>query len=135
MSSMSAGWRPTSMGPTCLSTAEATAWKRWVNVAQPRPNRPGSDVSTRTTTSRMPSGAVTIDRTAVIVSLSRAGHGACVCSITDDTLRGGPLLVGRARARPDLQPGAVGRRVPGRVKALVGAHVHDVAGRLDPPRL
>ena len=46
--------------------AVTTASGRWVNVAQPRPYRPGSLVSTLTTTRRIPSGAVQIARTAVM---------------------------------------------------------------------
>ena len=70
-----------------------------MNVAQPSPYRPGSEVSTRTTTSGMPSGAVTIARTAVIVSPSRAGHGAWVSSITRPSLvaRGQPWYPAKIR--------------------------------------
>src|SRR5215213_3606698 len=68
MSSMSFGSRPTTNGLRYCSTAVTTASGRWVNVAQPRPYRPGSLVSTFTTTRRMPSGAVQIVLTLVILS-------------------------------------------------------------------
>src|SRR5262245_18922886 len=70
MSSMSLGSRPITNGLRYCSTAVTTASGRWVKVAQPRPYRPGSLVSTLTTTSRMPSGAVHIVLTLVIL---RAG--------------------------------------------------------------
>src|SRR4051794_27944195 len=70
MSSMSLGSRPITNGLRYCSTAVTTASGRWVKVAQPRPYRPGSLVSTLTTTSRMPSGAVQIVLTLVIL---RAG--------------------------------------------------------------
>src|SRR6188474_2332662 len=68
MSSMSLGSRPMTNGLRYCSTAVTTASGRWVNVAQPRPYRPGSLVSTFTTTRRMPSGAVQIVLTLVILS-------------------------------------------------------------------
>src|SRR5262245_14503952 len=46
--------------------AVSTTRARWVNVAQPRPNRPGSLVITFTTTKRMPAGAVRMVFTSVI---------------------------------------------------------------------
>src|SRR5215207_8410916 len=68
MSSMSFGSRPMTNGFRYCSTAVTTASGRWVKVAQPRPYRPGSLVSTLTTTRRMPSGAVQIVLTLVILS-------------------------------------------------------------------
>jgi hypothetical protein len=61
-----------------LSTAVSTARARWVNVAHPRPYSPGSLVTTLTTTSRMPAGAVTKVLTSVILIASpfAAGTGA-----------------------------------------------------------
>src|SRR3954469_6551563 len=70
MSSMSLGSRPMTNGLRYCSTAVTTASGRWVKVAHPRPYRPGSLVSTFTTTRRMPSGAVQIVLTFVIL---RAG--------------------------------------------------------------
>src|SRR3954451_13975773 len=67
---MSFGSRPITNGLRYCSTAVTTASGRWVNVAQPRPYSPGSLVSTLTTTRRMPSGAVQIVLTLVIL---RAG--------------------------------------------------------------
>src|SRR5437588_8964466 len=66
MSSISSGSRPTRKGSRYCSTAVTTASGRCVNVAQPSPYRPGSLVSTLTTTSRIPSGAVQIALTRVI---------------------------------------------------------------------
>src|SRR5262245_23245449 len=63
-----------------LSTAVSTARARWVKVAQPSPYNPGSLVSTLTTTSRIPAGAVRIVFTSVILSGASlsAGGGAAV---------------------------------------------------------
>src|SRR5205823_3781962 len=58
------------------STAVTTASGRWVKVAQPRPYRPGSLVSTFTTTRRMPSGAVQIVLTLVILRAGRPPDGS-----------------------------------------------------------
>src|SRR6266699_2097373 len=66
MSSMSSGSRPSRNGSRYCSTAVTTVSGRWVKVAQPSPYRPGSLVSTLTTTSRMPSGAVQMALTRVI---------------------------------------------------------------------
>ena len=68
MSSISSGSLPIRNGLRYLSTAVSTARARWVKVAQPRPYRPGSLVSTLTTTSRMPAGAVRMVLTSVIFS-------------------------------------------------------------------
>jgi len=69
-----------------------------VNVAQPSPYSPGSLVSTFTTTSRIPSGAVWIARTAVIRTGGSAvdgphaggttgsGHAVSPCSFAIDPL-------------------------------------------------
>src|SRR6266498_2383401 len=50
-------------------------------------------------------------------------------------LRHRPLLVGAARAVPDLQPGAVRRAPVLRVQAPVGLRVDDIAGGRDDPLL
>ena len=62
------GFLPIRNGRRYLSTAVSTARARWVNVAQPSPYSPGSLVSTLTTTSRMPAGAVRMVFTSVILS-------------------------------------------------------------------
>src|SRR5215216_495398 len=66
MSSISSGFRPIRNGFRYFSTAVWTAYARWVNVAQPRPYRPGSLVVTLTTTSRIRLGAVRIALTSLI---------------------------------------------------------------------
>src|SRR4029450_1494787 len=58
---------PASTDRRCFSSAAATAWWRCVNVAQPRPYSPGSEVSILVTTSRMPAGAGRIVFTSLIV--------------------------------------------------------------------
>ena len=73
--------------------AVTTASGRWVKVAQPSPDSPGSLVATVTTTSRMPSGAVQIVRTSAIrgavvppagshAGMTEAGAGGAVDSDT-----------------------------------------------------
>src|SRR6266540_2939963 len=66
MSSISFGSRPTTKGLRYCLIAVTTASGRWVKVAQPSPWSPGSLVSTLTTTSMIPSGAVQITLTSVI---------------------------------------------------------------------
>ena len=80
-------------GPTCSSTAATTAAYRWVNVAQPRPYRPGSDVSTRTTTSGMPSGAVTSARTAVTRTCVVIGSGLAGLTAANTLARSGQSVL------------------------------------------
>src|SRR5258708_1822111 len=65
-SSLLAALRPGSSGSRYSSTAEATTVARCVNVAQPSPYSPATSVSTLTTTSAMPSGAVRMDFTRVM---------------------------------------------------------------------
>src|SRR6266496_2606929 len=65
------GSRPTKSGLRYSSTARATSVGRCVNVAQPRPYKPCWSVSTFTTTSVMPSGAVRIDLILVIFIRAR----------------------------------------------------------------
>lgn len=67
MSSISLTLRPMRNGARYSSTAAHTSVGRWVNVAQPTPVSPGTDVSTFTTTNLVPYGAVLIERMAVIV--------------------------------------------------------------------
>src|SRR3954469_18170487 len=76
MSSMSFGSRPMTNGFRYCSTAVTTDNGRWVKVAQPRPYRPGSLVSTLTTARRMPSGAGQIVLTLVILSAGIPPDGA-----------------------------------------------------------
>src|SRR5437588_11060309 len=79
MSSICDGSLPSTNGLRYLSTAVSTARARWVKVAQPRPYSPGSLVSTFTTTSRMPAGAVRNVFTSVILrgeALTAAGGWA-----------------------------------------------------------
>src|SRR5687767_6301671 len=76
MSSMSLGSRPITNGFRYSSTAVTTASGRWVNVAHPRPYRPGSLVSTLTMTRRIPSGAVQIVLTLVILSAGMPPDGS-----------------------------------------------------------
>src|SRR5260370_41999109 len=76
MSSMSFGSRPIRNGARYCSTAVTTVSGRWVNVAQPRPDRPGSLVSTLTTTSRILSGAVQMAVTRVIRSAGGPPDGS-----------------------------------------------------------
>ena len=66
MSSISETRRPSRKGDRYSSTATQTGVGRCVNVAQPTPVSPGTEVSTLTTTSRVPYGAVLMDRMAVI---------------------------------------------------------------------
>src|SRR5712692_723320 len=93
MSSMSSGSRPTTNGFKYSSTAVTTASGRWVNVAHPTPYSPGSLVSTLTTTSRIPFGAVQIVLTSVILRLDK------VTSLL--------LLHRQLRPVPPIGPGAV----------------------------
>src|SRR6188768_477424 len=82
MSSISSTLRPTRNGFRYSSTAVLTTSARCVNVAQPQPTRPGSVVSTLTTTRRMRLGAVRM------VLMSRILTGAVprtACSNADDT--------------------------------------------------
>lgn len=69
--------RPMTWGRRYSSMAVATASGRWVKVAHPSPKRSGSSVSTFTTTSRVPSGAVRITRTSRMRGLLRSSlcHG------------------------------------------------------------
>src|SRR6266851_8096102 len=61
--------RPRQNGSRYSSTAVLTGSGRWLNVAQPKPYKPGSLVSTFTTTNRIfGCGAVRIARTLVIFS-------------------------------------------------------------------
>src|SRR5258706_7503230 len=76
ISSISLGSRPITNGFRYCSTAVTTASGRWVKVAHPRPYRPGSLVSTFTTTRRMPSGAVQIVLTLVILSAGMPPDGS-----------------------------------------------------------
>src|SRR5579859_1635274 len=75
-SSILAAFRPRSSGSRYWSTAEATTVARCVNVAQPSPYSPATSVSTLTTTSAMPSGAVRIDFTRV---MRIACYPSCSC--------------------------------------------------------
>src|SRR5262249_26811907 len=68
-SSMLSASRPRQNGSRYSSTAVFTGSGRWLKVAQPRPYRPGSLVSTFTTTKRiLGCGEVRIARTLVIFS-------------------------------------------------------------------
>src|ERR1051325_5215066 len=83
MSSIRCGSIPMTYGLRNSSTAVTTAAARCVNVAQPQPYRPGSLVSTLTTTSCCrPCGAVLTTLTLVIWratrSLSSRGRGAAL---------------------------------------------------------
>src|SRR5919199_3640738 len=86
--------------------ALTTASGRWVKVAQPRPYRPGSLVSTLTTTRRMPSGAVQM-------ALTRVMRGAVIAAGGYGTI---PDLTRPAARRPcgDGRPAGSGpaRLVP-----------------------
>src|SRR5262249_23997919 len=63
-------------GRRYLSTAVSTTRARWVKVSQPRPYRPGSLVSTLTTTRRLPAGAVRTVLTSVIFSAGNRFGGS-----------------------------------------------------------
>src|SRR5262249_10024261 len=66
ISSISSTSRPIRNGFRYFSIAVSTTSARWVKVAQPQPWRPGSLVSTLTTTRRMSLGAVRMVRTSRI---------------------------------------------------------------------
>src|SRR6185436_10752058 len=74
-SSMWSGSLPRRNGSRYWFTAVSTTRARWVNVAQPTPYRPGSLVSTFTTTRRIFCGAVRIAFTRVIL-IGPAARGA-----------------------------------------------------------
>ena len=76
MSSISETRRPSRKGDRYSSTATQTGVGRCVNVAQPTPVRPGTEVSTLTTTSRVPYGAVLMERMAVIWGAGGQSAGA-----------------------------------------------------------
>ena len=80
-------------GSKYSSTAVTTVNGRWVNVAQPRPYRPGSLVSTLTTTRRILSGAVQMALTRVIRSAGIPPDGSQA---------GGIEGVGKAVARSGM---------------------------------
>ena len=67
MSSISSTLRPIRNGLRYCSTAVCTTRARWVKVAQPYPTRPGSLVTTFTTTRRIRLGAVRIVWMSVIL--------------------------------------------------------------------
>ena len=84
--------------------AACTAKARWVNVAQPSPNSPGSDVTTFTTTSRARPGWVTMALTSAILAISGRsrqqdsnGSGAQAVSSSP----GGPQPFTAPAVRPD----------------------------------
>lgn len=70
MSSIRCGSFPIRKGRKYSSTTTLTAKGLCVNVAHPSPYRPGSDVSTLTTTRSMPAGAVKMALTPVIRSIA-----------------------------------------------------------------
>src|SRR3569833_162740 len=141
MSSMSSGLRPTRYGLRYSSTAVTTASGRWGKVAQPSPYRPGSLVSTLTTTRRMPSGAVQMAFTLVIRiggSVVDGSHGGRIAGSTASGWivrdirsallgRGGQGLPGRRRRAG--HPGSDGKQPSGvRLRAQVVVAEPDAGG-------
>src|SRR3974390_170937 len=91
--------RPRQNGSRYSSTAVFTGSGRWLNVAQPRPYKPGSLVSTFTTTKRiLGCGAVKIARTFVILSGPRPLLALAVSS--DQALFALPVKPRNAAAAP-----------------------------------
>src|SRR5439155_12402814 len=101
--------RPRQNGSRYSSTAVFTASGRWLNVAQPKPYRPGSLVSTLTTTKRiLGCGAVRIGRTLVILSGgSPLEDLAVVCASASSFLASNPST---AAAVPRPAPLSMSRR-------------------------
>src|SRR5262245_8551122 len=90
-SSIRAGSLPTRNGLRYLSTAVSTARARWVNVAHPRPYRPGSLVSTLITTNRMLAGAVNTVLMSVILSGASRGCGSGAAFAAHGRTRGAAM--------------------------------------------
>lgn len=112
MSSISLTRRPMRNGARYSSTAAHTSVGRWVNVAQPTPVSPGTDVSTFTTTNLVPYGAVLIERMAVIVGTPSTPLTALLQPARCSPLpAGGPNIVAIERSLREQEPMAASKRL------------------------